>query len=219
MKTSTEIVYNKIKDKILTCEYQPGQLVSEKEIVEEFNTSRTPVREALSMLSGQGLIEIIYNKGIQISPLSVKKVNEVYELRRMLEPLSIKYALKFIRPVDIDNLFELDKNLRESVEKEDVLSIFKNGMDVHLYIAQLAHNKTLFEHLKLLRDESYRSQVYYLKNYLGICSNEKKIEILEPIKNGHRDLTIALSENNEEMAVKFLLEDLNSINDTIVNFE
>lgn len=219
MKISTEIAYNKIKDKILTCEYKPGQLVSEKEIVEELNISRTPVREALSILSGQGLIEIIHNKGIQISHMSVKRVNEVYELRRILEPLSIKYALKYIQPEDIENLFELDKKIKDSVESEDVLSIFKNGMDVHLYIAKLAHNKTLFDHLKLLRDESYRSQVYYLKNYLKLCSHEKKTEILEPIKNGHKDLTLALSEKNEEKAIMVLLEDLNSINDAIVNFD
>ena len=217
IKTSTEIVYNKIKTKILTCEYIPGQLLSEKEIVDELDTSRTPVREALSMLNGQRLIKIIYNKGIQISPLSAKRVREVYELRRVLEPLSVKYAIKYIKQNDIDNLFELDENLGISVDNEDVLNIFKYGMDIHVYIAKLANHETLLEHIKILRDESYRSQVFYLKKYLDICSETEKIRILAPLRGGHKNLTLALSERDEKKAIKYLLEDLNSINDTIAN--
>ena len=50
-RTSTIEVYDIIKEKILSCEYEPGQLVSEKEIVEELEISRTPVREALNILN------------------------------------------------------------------------------------------------------------------------------------------------------------------------
>lgn len=219
IKTNTEIVYNKIKTKILTCEYMPGQLLSEKEIVDGLDISRTPVREALSMLNGQKLIKIIYNKGIQVSPLSARRVREVYELRRILEPLSIKYAIKYIKQNDIDNLFKLDENLSKSVDCEDVLNIFKYGMDIHIYIAKLANHETLLDHIKILRDESYRSQVFYVKKYLDICNEEEKNKILEPIRNGHKGLTLALSEKNEEKAIKYLLEDLSSINDTIANID
>lgn len=219
MKSSTEIVYNKIKHKILTCEYQPAQLVSEKEIVDELQVSRTPVREALSMLNGQGLIDIIYNKGIQISNMSTRKVNEIYEIRRLLEPLAIKYAIKYIKPSDIDILLELDRKLEESIEEEDIISIFKYGMDVHIYIAQLAHNETLLNHIKILRDECYRSQVYYMKNYFSICSYENKLKVLDLIKVGHKELTIALRDKDEEKAIEFLLKDLNSVNDTIKNID
>ncbi len=68
-KTNAEVAYDIIKGNILECRYKPGQLLSEKEIVEELNMSRTPVREALNILDGQQALKIIYNKGVQISPI------------------------------------------------------------------------------------------------------------------------------------------------------
>lgn len=217
-KSSTEIVYNKIKQKILTCEYKPGQLISEKEIVEEFETSRTPVREALSSLSGQGLIDIIPKKGVQISQLSIKKVKEVYELRKILEPLSIKYAIRYIKAEDIDNLNKLDKILIDSMDNEDILTLFKAGMDYHLYIARLTHNETLFEHLRILREESYRSLAYYLINYINGCRAEEKKKVLYMVGGSHSELTQALKENNEQAAIDALLLDLDGMSKVISMF-
>ena len=52
-------VYETLKNKILNCVYKPGELIFEKDIVNELGVSRTPVREALNILSGEGLVNII----------------------------------------------------------------------------------------------------------------------------------------------------------------
>lgn len=216
-KTNADIVYEKIKNKILSCEFKPGQLVSEKEIVEEFNFSRTPVRQALNHLSGEGLVEILPKKGIQISLLSERNVKEIIELRRLLEPLAIRQAMRYIQLKDVECLIELDKSLKKNLETTDILEIFKIGIDIHLYIAKLSNNSTLYKHIKLLRDESFRSLVYYLKEYLNGYDDITRTQILESIGIGHTHLIEAIKERDEEKAVNAILEDLDTMYELIVN--
>ncbi len=213
--SNTESIYTKIKTAILTCDYEPGQLVSEKELVERFGTSRTPVREALSMLSGQGLVDILPKKGIQISKLSVKNLLEVYELRRLLEPLTIKYALQYITDEDIVKLQQFESELKDNVQSEDVFSLFKAGMDFHLYIAHLSHNETLFNMLKILREESYRGLTYYLRNYILRSTPAERKEILNFVGGEHSDIIAALKNRDAEAAVNAMIIDLDGMTKVI----
>lgn len=205
-------VYESIKSNILTCVYQPGQLLSEKEIVEEFNTSRTPVREALNTLNGEGLLDILPKKGVQVSILSPRKLREVYELRSILEPVSLKYAFPYIQQKDIDYLIEMDQILAKSVEEEDVPVIFQAGKDYHLYLAKLSHNETLYSHLTMLRQESYRGLTYFLTNYILTVPPEEKKKILQIVGGGHAAITEALIEKDLDAAMKALALDLSSTN-------
>lgn len=207
-QTSVNIAYETIKGKILTCEFKPGQLVSEKEIVEELKISRTPVREALNILSGEGLLNIIPKKGVQISDLSVKKLKEIFEIRRILEPFSIKQAIKNITDEDIKYLQNLDMTLNSDFDGCNILGGFKTGVDIHLYIAKLTGNETLFSILKSLKYESYRSLTFYLNEYLSRCDEKDKKATLDLITYRHNRLLEALKKKDEEQAVYWLLKDL-----------
>lgn len=218
MKTNTKAVYDVIKDKILSCEYQPGQLVSEKEIVEELNTSRTPVREAINILNGQGLLKVIPKKGMQISPLSIKRMKEIYDVRMLLEPVAVRQAIKHIKPDDIEYLTELDKKLSEDYEKEDVSEVFKTGMDIHLYIAHLSDNEIIYELIKLLRNESHRGYVHYLQRYLDECNSEERRSTEIRLSKIHNKFIKALIEGDEELAVDYILEDLSTMRKLITEF-
>ena len=167
-RSTIDEVYNILKSRILTCEYKPGQLIFEKEIVDELGVSRTPVREALNILNGEGLLHIIPKKGIQITSLSVKKMKQIYEIRKILEPVSVSQAIRNIKPSHIEYLTNLDKTLRTGFDRSDVTDIFKYGMDIHLYIADLSGNEVLVSILKWLREESYRGYVYYLNEQRAI---------------------------------------------------
>lgn len=207
-QTSVNVAYETIKRKIITCEFKPGQLVSEKEIVEELKTSRTPVREALNILSGEGLLNIIPKKGVQISDLSIKKLKEIFEIRRILEPFSVKQAIKNITDEDIKRLENLDSTLSSDFDDCNILGGFETGVDIHLYIAKLTNNETLFSILKSLKYESYRSLTFYLNEYLSRCSDKDKETTLNTIIYRHNKLLNALKEKNEDEAIYWLLKDL-----------
>ena len=69
--------YNTIRQKIVTCEYAPGTFLNEELLTTELGLSRTPVRDALSRLEQEGLIEIKPKKGIIVMPLSINTINMI----------------------------------------------------------------------------------------------------------------------------------------------
>lgn len=211
-------IYTTLKNRILNCEYEPGQLLFEKEIVDEFEVSRTPIREVINILNGEGLLNVIPKKGIQISPLSMKKIREIYEIRKLLEPLSISQAIRNINQSHIEYLSNLDKTLRESVNVSSAKDIFRYGTEIHLYIANISRNETLTRILKWLREKSYRGYVYYYKQYLDRCSDYERKTIQEEIINNHSKIVEALKERNEQDAIKYVLLDLDSFNRFASNY-
>lgn len=110
MKSNSKIAYNYIKKRILLCDYAPGQLLSEKEIVGELKMSRTPVRQAFNRLAGENLVTIILKKGILISHVSETKMKEISEIRTLLEKLIMEKAINNITEKDFVTLRKLQKN-------------------------------------------------------------------------------------------------------------
>lgn len=96
--------YNTIRQKIVTCEYAPGTFLNEELLTSELGLSRTPIRDALSRLEQEGLIEIKPKKGILVMPLSINTISMIFEVRQLYEPyillnygtsLSIQQLKKF----------------------------------------------------------------------------------------------------------------------------
>ena len=80
------------------CQYMPGEAVNELKIMEETGIGRTPVREALLALKEEGLIEIRPRKGTFACAITEFQINEMYQIRRLLEPISaVKYKQRLTR--------------------------------------------------------------------------------------------------------------------------
>ncbi len=80
------LAYTTIRQKIVTCEYAPGSFLNEELLTGELKLSRTPIRDALSRLEQEGLIEIKPKKGIMVMPLSINTINMIFEVRMLYEP-------------------------------------------------------------------------------------------------------------------------------------
>jgi DNA-binding GntR family transcriptional regulator len=80
-----ERAYDFVKNSVLTDPANQGQFVSEQEVAARIGVSRTPIREALLMLSAEGLVQLVPNRGAYIAPLTGKELRELVELRGLLE--------------------------------------------------------------------------------------------------------------------------------------
>lgn len=216
--TNSKRVYDIIKKKILSCEYQPNQVISEKEIVESLDAGRTPVREALNILNGKGLLKILPKKGIQIANLSRKRMLEIYEIRSLLEPLSISQAIPLLKPEDYLYLTELDNKLRDSMNKGGIMDVFKVGMDFHLHIARVSRNETLYQILEGLRYDNFRGLVFYLTQYLDRANDEERQNIINLLTTGHKSIIEALQDKDEARAIEHMKEDLYNANQMVTKF-
>jgi DNA-binding GntR family transcriptional regulator len=97
--------YKRIRRAIVEGRYHPGQRLIEKNLGEEFEVSRTPVREALRELEAEGLVVSLPNKGSVVRPLSAQDIYDIYDLRGRLESLAGERAARDPRP---DQLALLD---------------------------------------------------------------------------------------------------------------
>ena len=90
-KPLKQYAYEFIKKKILTCEYEPGRHLNEQQLCEAMgNISRTPVRDAVSRLEQEGLLNILPKKGILVSELRISDINRIFEVRMLLEPYVLR---------------------------------------------------------------------------------------------------------------------------------
>ena len=90
MTSLRDKAYDYIRDKIITCEYMPGTTLDEKKLMEETGCGRTPVREALTVLSSNGLVNILPRRGMFVSSVSIKDIHDIYELKQEIEPMIIR---------------------------------------------------------------------------------------------------------------------------------
>ena len=81
----TDQLYHAIRERILTWEIAPNDLLVEARLAEEYNVSRTPIRGALALLSQDGLIEVLPRVGYRVSSISVQDLHEIFDLRILLE--------------------------------------------------------------------------------------------------------------------------------------
>lgn len=87
--TAVEELVDIIRERIITGEYKPGFRLSQQHLAEEFEVSRTPLREALQRLSTEGLVLSLTNRGMEVAPATLTDVEGSYALRLLVEPAII----------------------------------------------------------------------------------------------------------------------------------
>ena len=117
--TLSEQAYNQIKDAICQGSVAPGDILSENQIAQQLGMSRTPVREALHALASEGFVEIRNGIGAYVKPLSSKDMEDLYEVRCLLEMQAIKTSIYRISNDEIDDLTRRFQAIYDACEQGD----------------------------------------------------------------------------------------------------
>ena len=121
-KKSWEEAYDYIKNKIFKMKLKPGEMVSEYSLAKELNMSRTPVREALKKLEQEGLIISSPNGRKRVFILTIKDINDIFDLKEILEVSIVRWATERGSEEDIEKLRKVvEEMLRISREKQRYL--------------------------------------------------------------------------------------------------
>lgn len=142
-KSLTEQAYFYLRDKVITGEFAPGMEVSEPELAEQLQMSKTPVREALGRLCVEGFMEAYPRRGYRVTPVTLKDMNDLFAVRGVLEGTAAALAAKNLTAEDLDQLDQLAD--ASYVVGEDVSTktfINANG-EFHLAIARGSRNPRL----------------------------------------------------------------------------
>lgn len=161
IKSMTHTAYNTIKNSIISNELKPGDYLSESMIAQSLGMSRTPVREALSVLASEGLIEIHNGVGIFVKHITFKEIYEVFEVRAALECKALTTSLDNISDEEILQIEQEWLHLREkneNGEKIDLDTIIEYDSRLHSLIVDKCNNTYLKNIISSIRESITRYQ-------------------------------------------------------------
>ena len=174
-ETLKDKAYQIIKEKIITCQYKPGTLLNEIELVQEVDSSHTPIREALSRLEQENLVKFMPKKGIWVTDIVMSDVRDVYEVRELIEPHIIR---RWGCDISKDELKEYMDHCKKSLENtKDEEGKFKLDYILHDMILDQCRNAHLTRTMNQLQDQTRR-----LRNMTGNRNSRLKYIIEEHIE-------------------------------------
>ncbi|WP_164980313.1 GntR family transcriptional regulator [Fusibacter sp. A1] len=156
MKQANEIIFTELQNRIINLELEPGTVINEKALMEEFDVSRTPVREALIKLSQIGLIETRPRVGTFVTQIEIKSVKNAYEVKKNLEGLAAELAAKRATDEEIEELFEIIERFKGYDIVKDYKLCIQDDQRFHYLIRQAARNEILIEVLDMLNTKTAR---------------------------------------------------------------
>jgi len=180
-QSTKAFVYEKLKKKILNGEMYPGKAIVEKKLSQELKVSRTPLREALSVLEQEGLVIKLINGRMKVASISRKEVKELFTVRKKLEGIIVEEAIEHVTSNDIKELATYIEGLKSSFKQNNIESVLMYGDLFHSAIYEISQNKIAYQILKQVNDKIKR-----YRNIIPMQSNDNSLKEHELILNSIR---------------------------------
>ncbi|MET3506682.1 GntR family transcriptional regulator [Halalkalibacter oceani] len=142
--TKAEVVYHRLKQKIISFKLLPGEMINENRVAELFNVSRTPVREALRQLTNEGFLLEKAGK-LYVYELSVQDIMEIFEVREALERKAIQLLNKECLHMLVKKLKDKNKRMHQLLIEEDYEGFFEADDHFHKLIVNNCENNKITE--------------------------------------------------------------------------
>jgi DNA-binding GntR family transcriptional regulator len=185
-----EKTYEYLKASIFAGRFRPGERLAEEHLAEELQVSRTPVREALHKLEQDGLIEPLESRGFCIPKDSPEEIEDLFELRTVLEGYTLKIICERITDEQIAVLEGIVDQADDALRREKIDEVFQLNTLFHDTLHDLVADKRRFHSLIVnMRKYVLRYRKDTLQ-YLGAGNRAS---------NGHRQIILALKLKDPEL--------------------
>lgn len=188
--TSTaDLIARSLRADIMHGKLKSEQPLRQDEIAAKFGVSKIPVREALSQLKAEGLVNFFPNRGAAVSKLSLAEVDEIYVMRIALETTALRRAIPHLT---IANLTQAEEILDTIDREQNVARWGEFNWEFHATLYSPSNLPRLIEWIKTLHINVARYLVIYLAgmDYQKVSQNEHR-EILEACRRGDVEAAIA----------------------------
>lgn len=143
-----EFAYSEIKKKLMENKILPNQRIREDILAEELEISRTPVREAINRLITEGLIVSVPRKGLFAKEITNRDIEEMIEVRVVLEKLSVSLCCGIIKEEQMDELEMIFQRYERMLRSGRYLEAGELDGEIHNYIAGISDNDRLIYYIK-----------------------------------------------------------------------
>jgi len=212
-KTLSDKAYELIKSDIIFCVLEPGHLIAQPRLSEQYGIGMTPIRDALQRLAQEGFVKPMPRFGYMVTPITLSTVAEIYELRLILESQAARFAA----------VRGSDQQLQKIAENANFTYVFRDqdsyneflalNTNFHLSIAKVAGNQRMVKVISVVLDESLR----ITRIMLDLRDSP------EEMREGHVRLAKALCERDADRAERIVQEQIegsrakvvDALNDTL----
>ncbi|BEU86645.1 GntR family transcriptional regulator [Selenomonas sp. TAMA-11512] len=195
----TSTVLGALRKEICSNVYSDGQFITEVEVSQKYGVSKTPAREALTILCQENLMHKIPRKGYMVKKLTLEELRKLYQFRDILERASVEFA---VRHADDEEIWKLEELANVSIDTEGpewIREYHRANTAFHIGMAALTQNDYLVDALRKVLNILQRDLIEDMK-YIGV---EKTLGahklIVEAIKA--RDLETALRISTEQINI------------------
>jgi DNA-binding GntR family transcriptional regulator len=149
-----EQVSRALEAALVAGELRPGQIYSAPSLAEEFGVSATPVREAMLDLVKDGFVEVVRNKGFRVLEVSEADLDQISEIRLLLEVPATARAVARLSPEDLIQLADIADEITDSASRGDIISYLDADRRFHVKIVSAVDNPRLTELVDRLRRQT-----------------------------------------------------------------
>ena len=189
-KTLAEKTYSIIEEKIVKLEYQPGSFITENFLEKNLKCGRTPIREAIQKLAGEGLIKVLPRKGLLITEININEQLSLVQVRREIERLMAKLAAKNSTIKEKKQFKEISTAMKKC-RQNDTVKFIKLDRQMNDLLSLSCGNEFVRRSIKLVASLSRRFWFY---------RNKGEIEDLIVMAKLHSAVCDAISEGNGKLA-------------------
>jgi GntR family transcriptional regulator, rspAB operon transcriptional repressor len=180
----SEKTYARVKGLIISCNLKPTQDINEFELARQLGISRSPLREALSKLAEESLVEPL-GRGMRVAPVTERNVLELYQLRMVLESFAARNAVGRISQEEISSTEAQMKATWAPLESGNPSPFNNEDFHFHELYVRNCGNSLIIDRLNRLRDQLRR-----IWTYVGISAEDTLLSyreheaILDAVKLG-----------------------------------
>lgn len=199
--TASRRVYLSLRERIVEMELLPGTRIVEKDLAEEFGTSRTPVHEAVQRLAEEGLIDVQARVGTFVSRIPLNTLEEAMLVRSALEVAIIEKAAERMTPEGIHKLNVVLERQAQCVREGNRRGFFRTDEAFHATLAELSGYPGVWQIILEVKTQIDRYRL------LTLPLEGRMTEVLAE----HRAVIDALASNDPKSAVQAMREHLDHV--------
>jgi DNA-binding GntR family transcriptional regulator len=202
-------IFKIIEKAILTGTIKPGERIIETDLAKKLGTSKSPVREALRKLEGEGVVQLLPRKGYVVKEIDRKSIDDFFDIMLIVEPATVRMSLRKKQDHVCKELDEFISKMERQLKKRDFDSYLVLNDQFHMYFYQLADNEWATKFSQMLRKQAdmLRSLSLFTRNRFT------------PSMEEHRAIVEAYKKSDESALVKAVENHLIRFKDNILKSE
>lgn len=214
-RTLSSAIVDQLRQAILDGSYPAGSQLRQDALAQAYAVSRIPVREALFQLEAEGFVKIVPHKGAIVSGLSLDEINDVFELRKLLEPRLLASSIPAMTAADFEAVAGMEAAFEEAMSAGDISRWGLLNADFHLalyaratqprtlsIVAGLLQTSDRYTRLQLQRGSSIERAQAEHNELINLCRNGQLAEaerlLVDHIEMVRRDLVEFLEAGGKE---------------------